>query len=74
MLPREMRTAVMPGAFDACSPADESIEAAKVPPPPTQHVLPKANGVALSLILWAWQATAVSRSVLQTRGELGEWF
>ena len=56
MLPREMRTDVMPGAFDASSPADESIEAAKVPPPPTQHVLPKAAGVALSLGLFLGMA------------------
>jgi hypothetical protein len=59
MLPREMmlaitaspwlavRTDVMPGAFDASSPADESVKAAEVP---TQHVLPKAFPVALSLI------------------------
>jgi hypothetical protein len=45
-----MHTDVMPGAFDASSPADEPIEAAKVPTPPTQHVLPKALPVALSLI------------------------
>ena len=47
MLPREMRTDVMPGAFDASSPADESVEAAEVP---TQHVLPKALPIALSLM------------------------
>jgi hypothetical protein len=45
-----MRTDVMPGAFDASSPADHSVEAAKVPTPPTHHVLPKALPVALSLI------------------------
>jgi hypothetical protein len=50
MFPRKMHTDVMPGAFDASSPADEPIEAAKVPTPPTQHVLPKALPVALSLI------------------------
>lgn len=47
MLPREMRTDVMPGAFDAFSLADYSVEAAEVP---TQHVLPKATDVALLLI------------------------
>ncbi len=41
---------MMPGAFDASFPADHSVEAAKVPTPPTQHVLPKALPVALSLI------------------------
>ena len=45
-----MRTDVMPGAFDASSPADESIEAAPVPTLPTHHVLPKAVPVALSLM------------------------
>ncbi len=50
MLPREMRTDMMPGAFDASFPADHSVEAAEVPTPPTQHVLPKALPVALSLI------------------------
>ena len=50
MLPREMRTDMMPGAFDASFPADHSVEAAKVPTPPTQDVLPKAVPVALSLI------------------------
>ena len=34
----------------ASSPADDSVEAAEKPPPPTQDVLPKATGVALSLI------------------------
>ena len=38
---------MMPGAFDASFPADHSVEAAEVP---TQHVLPKALPVALSLI------------------------
>ena len=47
MLPREVRTDVMPGAFDASSPADE---AAQVPTLPTQNVLPKAVPVALSLM------------------------
>jgi hypothetical protein len=50
MHPREMRTDGMPGAFDASSPADDSVEATKVPALPTQHVLPKALPVALSLI------------------------
>ena len=50
MLLCEMRTDVMPGAFDASSPADHSVEAAEVPTLPTQHVLPKALPVALSLI------------------------
>ena len=50
MLPREMRTDVMPGAFDASFSADHSVEAAEVPTLPTQHVLPKALPVALSLI------------------------
>ncbi len=50
MLPREMRTDVMPGAFYASSPADDSVEAAEVPTLPTQDVLPKAVPVALSLI------------------------
>jgi len=50
MLPREMRTDVMPGALDASSPADESIEAAEVPTLPAQDVLPKAVPVALSLV------------------------
>ena len=50
MLPREMRTDMMPGAFDASFPADHSVEAAKVPTPPTQDDLKKAVPVALSLI------------------------
>ena len=45
-----MRTDMMPGAFDASFPADHSVEAAEVPTLPTQHVLPKALPVALSLI------------------------
>ena len=49
MLPREMRTDVMPGALDVSSPADDSVEAAQVPTLPTQDVLPKAVPVALSL-------------------------
>ena len=50
MLPREMRTDVVPGAFNASFPADHSVEAAKVPTPPTQDDLKKAVPVALSLI------------------------
>ena len=50
MLPREMRTDMMPGAFDASFPADHSVEAAEVPTLPTQDVLPKAVPVSLSLI------------------------
>ena len=50
ILPREMRTDVMPGASCASSPADESVEAAQVPTLPTPDVLPKAVPVALSLI------------------------
>ncbi len=50
MLPREMRTDVMPGAFNASSPANHSVEAAEVPTPPTQDDLKKALPVALSLI------------------------
>jgi hypothetical protein len=45
-----MHTDVMPGAFNASFPAHHPIEVAKVPPPPAQDVLPKATGVALSLI------------------------
>ena len=50
MLLCEMRQNVMPGAFDASSPADDPVEAAEVPTPPTHHVLPKALPVALSLV------------------------
>ena len=50
MLLCEMRHDVMPGAFDASSPADHSVEAAEVPTLPTQHVLPKALPVTLLLI------------------------
>ena len=50
MLPREMRQDMMPGAFDASSPADHAVEAAEVPTPPTHHDLKKALPVALSLI------------------------
>ena len=50
MLPCKMRTDVVPGAFDASFSADHPVEAAEVPTPPTQDVLPKALPVALSLI------------------------
>ena len=50
MLLCEMRTDVMPGAFDASSPADHSVEAAEVPTLPTHHDLKKALPVALLLI------------------------
>ena len=59
MLPREMRTDVMPGAFDASSPADESVEAAQVPTLPAQDVLPKAVPVAFSLMKPASTLTQV---------------
>ena len=50
MLQTEMRQDGVPGALHASFPADESVEAAEVPPPPTQHGLPKAVPVALSLV------------------------
>ena len=50
MFQAEMSQDVVPGAFDASFSADHSVEAAEVPSPPTQHVLPKALPVALSLI------------------------
>jgi hypothetical protein len=50
MLQAEMSQDVVPCAFDASFPADHSVEAAEVPTPPTQDVLPKALPVALSLI------------------------
>ena len=65
MLPREMRTDMMPGAFDASFPADHSVEAAKVPTPPAQHVLPKAMPVALSLIKLA--STLTQATVLKAQ-------
>ncbi len=40
----------MQSAFEASFPADHPVEAAKVPAWPTQHILPKAVPVALSLI------------------------
>jgi len=50
MLQAEMSQDVVPCAFDASFPANHSVEAAEVPTPPTQDVLPKALPVALSLI------------------------
>ena len=50
MFQAEMSQDVVPGAFDASFSADHSVEAAEVPTLPTQHVLPKALPVALSLI------------------------
>ena len=44
MLQSEMSQDVMPCAFDASFPANHSVEAAEVPTPPTQEVLPKATG------------------------------
>jgi hypothetical protein len=52
MLQSEMRHDVMPGAFDASFPADDSVEAAKVPTPPTHHVLPKALPVRVQGRFW----------------------
>ena len=47
ILQSEMGQYGVQGAFDASFPANHSVE---VPTPPTQHVLPKAVPVALSLI------------------------
>jgi hypothetical protein len=72
MLPREMRTDVMLGAFDASFSADHSVEAAEVPSPPTQHVLPKALPVALSLIKLAstfTQATILKAQAPRRKAE-----
>jgi hypothetical protein len=55
MLQSEMGQNVVHGAFDASFPANHSVEAAKVPTPPTQHDLKKALPVALSLI-WTVEA------------------
>jgi len=49
---------VMPCALCASFPADHSVEAAEVPTPPTQHVLPKALPVALLLIRTLCQKAA----------------
>ena len=72
MLPREMRTDMMPGAFDASFPADHSVEAAKVPTPPTQDVLPKAVPVALSLIKLASTLTQATVLKAQAPGRKDE--
>ena len=56
MLQSERSQDVMPYTFDASFPADHSVEAAEKPPPPTQHVLPKATDVALSLALFLGMA------------------
>jgi hypothetical protein len=50
MFQAEMSQDVVPCALCASFPANHSVEAAEVPTPPTQHVLPKAVPVALSLI------------------------
>ena len=62
MLPREMmlvvtaspwlavRTDVMPGAFGASFPANDSVQAAPVPTLPAQDVLSKAVSVTFSLM------------------------
>ena len=50
MLQAEMSQDVVPCALCASFPANHSVEAAEVPTPPTQDVLPKALPVALSLI------------------------
>ena len=63
MLQSEMGTDIMPGAFDASSRANHSVEAAKVPTPPTQDVLPKALPVALSLIKLASTNTHAAQSL-----------
>jgi hypothetical protein len=45
MLQAEMsQDVVVHGALCASFPADHSVEAAEVPTPPTQEVLPKATG------------------------------
>ena len=56
----------------ASFPADDPVEAAEEPPPPTQEVLPKATGVALSLIKPAstlTQATILKAQSLGGRPE-----
>ena len=52
---------VMPCTFDASFPANHSVEAAEVPTPPTQDVLPKALPVALSLIKLASTLTQAAQ-------------
>ena len=43
--------------------AHQSVEAAKVPPPPTQDVLPKATDVALSLMKPASTLTQATQAL-----------
>jgi hypothetical protein len=50
MLQSEMSQSVVPCALHASFPANHSVEAAKVPTPPTQDDLKKALPVALSLV------------------------
>jgi len=50
MLQSEMSQDVVPCALHASFPANHSVEAAKVPTPPTQHDLKKALPIALSLV------------------------
>jgi hypothetical protein len=72
MFQAEMSQDVVPGAFDASFPADHSVEAAEVPSPPTQDVLPKALPVALSLIKLAstfTQATVLKAQVPRRKAE-----
>ena len=63
MLQSEMSQNVVPCALRASFPANHSVEAAKVPTPPTQHVLPKALPVALSLIKPASTNTQAAQSL-----------
>ena len=78
MLQAEMSQDVVPCALCASFPANHSVEAAEVPTPPTEDVLPKALPVALSLIKPARSALVVpvrncqevSESVLRGRQEV----
>ena len=63
MLQSQMRQDVMPGVLHASFPADDSVEAAEVPAPPTQDVLPKAVPVALSLMKPASPFTQATESL-----------
>ena len=72
MFQAEMSQDVVPGAFDASFSADHSVEAAEVPSPPTQDVLPKALPVALSLIKLAstfTQATVLKAQAPRRKAE-----
>ena len=60
---------MMPGAFDASFPADHSVEAAEVPTLPTQHVLPKALPVALSLIKLASTLPQATQALVDEAGK-----